>query len=138
MSSMIKGRSFLLDTMAVLWFAFLPKRLPRAAREAILDEETHLAFSTVSLWEIGLKMSVGGYLDFKLPDDWERCIPEGLKQQNVMPLGIDAVHCRRIQDLPFHHRDPFDRMLTAQCLIEGMSIISSDAIFDTYGIKRVW
>jgi PIN domain nuclease of toxin-antitoxin system len=138
MTIMIKGRSFLLDTMAILWFAFLPKRLPRAAREAILDDKTQLAFSTVSLWEIGLKMSVGGYRDFKLPEDWEHCIPEGLKQQAIIPLGIDAVHCRRIQNLPFHHRDPFDRMLIAQCQTEGMPIISSDAIFETYGIKRVW
>lgn len=135
---MIKGRSYLLDTMAILWFAFLPKRLTRRARETILEEDNNLAFSTVSLWEIGLKMSVGGYHDFKLPDDWERSLPEGLKQQGVMKLGIEAVHCRWIQDLPFHHRDPFDRMLAAQCLIEGMAIIGSDEIFASYGIKRVW
>jgi PIN domain nuclease of toxin-antitoxin system len=135
---MIKGRSYLLDTMAILWFAFLPKRLPRSARETILDVDNDLNFSTVSLWEIGLKMSVGGYQDFKLPDDWELSIPEGLKQQGIMPLEIVPAHCRRIQDLPFHHRDPFDRMLAAQCLIEGMAIISSDEIFTAYGIKRVW
>lgn len=135
---MIKGRSFLLDTMAILWFAFLPKRLPRAAREAILNEETDLAFSAVSLWEIGLKMSVGGHHDLKLPDDWESRIPGGLSQQGVRALGVDAAHCRRIQDLPFHHRDPFNRLLIAQCQIEGFSIISSDAIFDSYGIKRIW
>ncbi len=135
---MIKGHSFLLDTMALLWLAFLPRRLSRAAREAILDEEAYLAFSTVSLWEIGLKMSVGGYHDFKLPDNWERCIPEGLAQQNVACLNVSAIHCRRLQDLPFHHRDPFDRMMAAQCLIEGLSIISSDESFNAYGVRRIW
>lgn len=135
---MSKGRGYLLDTMAILWFAFLPERLPRAAREVILDEKTDLKFSTVSLWEIGLKMSVGGYGDFELPDDWEVCIPEGLQQQGIVRLGIEASHCRRIQDLPFHHRDPFDRMLVAQCQIEERSILSSDAIFDAYGVRKVW
>ena len=135
---MSKERRYLLDTMTILWFAFLPKRLPRTAREVLLDEAAQLVFSTVSLWEIGLKMGVGGYGDFKLPNDWERCMPEGLKHQGISLLNIEAAHCRRIQDLPFHHRDPFDRMLAAQCQIEGMSILSSDAIFDVYGVNRVW
>jgi PIN domain nuclease of toxin-antitoxin system len=135
---MRKGRKFLLDTMAILWFAFLPKRLSAAAREVILDDASHLGFSSVSLWEIGLKMSVGGYPEFKLPDDWETLIPQGLKQQGIMLLHIEAEHCRRIQDLPFHHKDPFDRMLAAQCQIDDLSILSSDAIFDAYGVRRVW
>ena len=138
MMTMTRARSYLMDTMAILWLAFLPRRLPKAAREVILNEQIDLVYSTVSMWEIGLKMSVGGYRDFKLPDDWEQCIPHGLKQQGVILLEINADHCRRIQDLPFHHRDPFDRMLTAQCLIEGLLILSSDTIFDSYGIKRVW
>jgi PIN domain nuclease of toxin-antitoxin system len=132
------GRSYLLDTMTILWHAFLPKRLPRAAREVLLDETAPLAISIVSLWEIGLKMSVGGYPDFKLPANWDVCIPEGLQQQGIGLLTVEAVHCRRIQDLPFLHRDPFDRMLVAQCQIEGRSILSSDAIFDAYGVMRVW
>lgn len=83
-------------------------------------------------------MSVGGYPDFKLPSNWDACISAGLQQQGIGLLAIEAVHCRRIQDLPFHHRDPFDRMLAAQCQIEGRDILSSDAIFDAYGVMRVW
>jgi PIN domain nuclease of toxin-antitoxin system len=135
---MSKGRDFLLDTMAVLWFAFLPKRLSKAARQVLLDDTARLVFSSVSLWEIGLKMSVGGYHYFKLPDDWEIRLPAGLQQQGIPRLHIEAEHCRRIQDLPFHHKDPFDRMLVAQCQIQGLSILSSDAIFDAYGVPRVW
>jgi PIN domain nuclease of toxin-antitoxin system len=135
---MSKGRNYLLDTMAILWFAFLPRRLPRAAREVILDRDIGLSFSAVSMWEIGLKMSVSGYYGFQLPDDWEICIPEGLKQQGAIFLNVEVEHSRRIQDLPFHHRDPFDRMLAAQCQIEGMSMISSDVIFDSYGVRRIW
>lgn len=129
---------YLLDTMTLLWFAFLPKRLPKAAREVLLDEAANLSFSTVSLWEIGLKLSGGGYTDFKFPNDWAHCIPEGLKQQGIALLTIEPEHCQRIQDLPFHHRDPFDRMLVAQCQTQGRTILSSDAIFDAYGVKRVW
>lgn len=135
---MSKGRDFLLDTMAVLWFAFLPKRLSIAARQVLLDDAAHLVFSTVSLWEIGLKMSIGGYHDFKLPEDWEIRLPAGLQQQGIPPLPIKAAHCRRIQDLPFHHKDPFERMLVAQCQIEGLTILSSDPSFDAYGVPRVW
>ena len=135
---MSQARSYLLDTMAVLWLAFLPQRLAGTAHDVILDEETNLAFSIVSLWEIGLKLSVGGYRDFQLPNAWEILIPEGLKRQGITAVGIDAEHCRRIQDLPFHHRDPFDRMLTAQCQVEGRSIVSSDTIFVSYGVERVW
>ena len=135
---MSKGRSYLLDTMTILWHAFLPQRLPMTVRGVLVDEASALSFSTVSLWEIGLKMSVGGYLGFNLPADWDVCIPEGLKQQGITLLAIESEHCRRIQDLPFHHRDPFDHMLAAQCQIEGHTILSSDAIFDAYGVPRVW
>jgi PIN domain nuclease of toxin-antitoxin system len=138
MKIMSKGRSYLLDTMAILWLAFLPRRLPRLARETILDEENCLFFSYVSLWEIGLKMSVGGYRDFKLPNDWDRCLPDGLVDQGIVSVSLDPTHCRRVQDLPFHHRDPFDRMLVAQCQIEGLSVLSSDEIFNAYGVNRVW
>lgn len=132
------GESCLLDTMAVLWFAMLPEKLPQKARSVILDGEVPLSYSVVSLWEIALKLSASGYNDFSMPRDWERVLPDGLEQQGISRMGITPLHCRLVQDLPFHHRDPFDRMLVAQCMHGGMSIISSDKIFDDYEIKRVW
>jgi PIN domain nuclease of toxin-antitoxin system len=127
----------LLDTNALLWSAFLPDKLSRAASETFRNAET-LRFSIVSLWEIGLKLSRGGYHDMELPGHWETMIPEGCREQGIQILSIAPADCRLIQDMPFHHRDPFDRMLAAQAIRIRATILTPDKIFDDYGIRRVW
>ncbi|MEX1115951.1 MAG: type II toxin-antitoxin system VapC family toxin, partial [Akkermansiaceae bacterium] len=97
-----------------------------------------LFYSIVTLWEIGIKMSKGGFEDLVHPDDWDRRIVEGFKEQGVACVGISQVHCKLIESLPFHHKDPFDRMLIAQALNGGLAVIGSDERFDHYGVKRVW
>lgn len=131
-------RSYLLDTMAILWMAFEPYKLGRRATNALEEEGVPLLYSMVSLWEIGLKMGGRGYREFVLPENWEVEIPEGLAEQGIAELPILPRHCRRVQDLPFHHKDPFDRMLIAQALAEGLDVIGSDARFDAYGVRRIW
>jgi len=126
----------MLDTNALLWSAFLPNKLSRAASEAFRTAET-LSFSIVSLWEIGLKLSRSGYRDIHLPDNWETMIPEACHEQNIQTLPITPADCRLIQDLPFHHRDPFDRMIAAQALRNRATIFSPDKIFDAYGVRRI-
>jgi PIN domain nuclease of toxin-antitoxin system len=130
--------SFLLDTMSVLWMAFRPDLLSPGASARIRDSSAPLVYSVVSMWEIGLKMSRGGYRDFILPADWDVQIPEALALDGIRELAVSPRHCRRIQDLHFHHKDPFDRMLIAQSLVEDLSIIGCDEQFDDYGVKRVW
>jgi len=127
----------LLDTNALLWSAFLPGKLSRPAVEAF-RKTASLCFSLVSLWEIGLKLSRGGFRDLTLPDDWETMIPEACKEQSLEILSITPADCRIIQDLPFHHRDPFDRMLAAQALRAKRTIISPDKMFDSYDVPRIW
>lgn len=124
--------------MAVLWMAFLPGRLSRKASAVLADPEQPLIYSVVSLWEIGLKLSRGGYGEFVLPGDWEVQLSEKLAEQGISSLGIHPAHCRLIQDLPFHHKDPFDRMLIAQALVEGLTVVSSDERFDLYEVTRLW
>jgi len=131
-------RSCLLDTMTILWMAFEPHKLGRRAAGVLQEEGTGLRYSIASLWEVGIKMGGGGYREFVLPDDWEVSIPEGLAEQGIEELPILPRHCRRIQDLPFHHKDPFDRMLIAQALEEGLDVIGCDGQFDAYGVRRVW
>lgn len=131
-------KRYLLDTMAILWTAFEPEKVSRRAAAALLDESAELHYSISSLWEIGIKMGGRGYRGFVLPDDWEVVIPDGLVRQRILPLDITPRHCRRIQDLPFLHRDPFDRMLIVQALEEGLGVISSDRQFDDYGVTRIW
>ena len=129
---------YLLDTMAILWMGYLPEKLSENAVQTLCDAESDLSYSMVSLWEIGLKMGGGGYREFGLPHDWEVQMPERLEMQGIHGIGVLPKDCRLIQDLPFHHKDPFDRMIIAQALNADLKVISSDGRFDDYGVKRLW
>ena len=129
---------YLLDTMAVLWMALRPDLLGKNAASILADPNLSLAYSVVSLWEIGIKMAGKGYDEFELPDDWDVALPQQLEDQGIMRLEIGPRNCRMIQDLPFHHCDPFDRMIIAQALNRNFTVIGSDKIFDDYGVKRIW
>lgn len=129
---------YLLDTMAVLWMGFLPENLPERASNTLCDPEADLSYSMVSLWEIGLKLGGRGYREFELPDDWEVQIPRRLEEQGFSRIEVVPKDCRLIQNLPFHHRDPFDRMLIAQAMNGNFTVIGSDKIFDDYGVRRIW
>ena len=87
--------------------------------------------------ETRLKGSGKGF-DFHLPDHWETVLPAHAERYQVSWLPISPRHCRQIQDLPFHHKDPFDRMLIAQAMTEKCAVISSDVAFEKYGLKRIW
>lgn len=130
-------KAFLLDTNALLRFAYHPARLTIHAIAAF-EVADSLRFSVINLWEIGLKLSSGGFCDLTVPDDWDQTLTASLAEQGITELPILPRHCRRVQDLPFHHKDPFDRMLIAQALVEGLGVIGSDAQFDAYGVRRVW
>lgn len=128
----------LLDTMTVLWMALRPDLLGKNAARKLAEPDLFLAYSVVSLWEIGIKMSGKGYGEFELPDDWDVVLPKQLENQSIVCLEIESGNCRLIQDLPFHHRDPFDRMIIAQALQGDFTVIGSDSIFTDYGVKRIW
>lgn len=123
----------LLDTNALLWTLYAPTRLTTGAAAAYADAD-EVYVSIVSPWEIGIKLSRGGYHDLNVPDDWEQT----LIKEHITLLPMALRHCRRIQDLPFHHKDPFDRMLIAQALVEDLTVIGSDDAFDAYGVPRLW
>lgn len=126
----------LFDTQAFLWWCLVAPKVTPAALAA-LDEAEQVFLSPVTLWEIGLKGSGKGF-DFHLPNDWETVLPAHAERYQVSWLPIAPRHCRLIQDLPFHHRDPFDRMLIAQALQGDFTVIGCDRIFEDYGVKRVW
>lgn len=128
----------LLDTMAVLWMALRPDLLGENAAAKLADPDSDLVYSVVSLWEIGIKMSGKGFEEFELPDDWDVALPEQLEMQGIVRLEIAPKNCRVLQDLPFHHKDPFDRMLIAQALQGDFTVIGTDKIFEQYGVKRLW
>lgn len=125
----------LADTRVLLWAVASPEKLGARARQALSAADNDVWLSTVSLWEIGIKVSVGR-LD--LDPDWPEVIEEGRKQLRARWLTLQPRHCRGIADLPWHHRDPFDRMLVAQAMSDGMTLLSRDRILRRYGVDVLW
>ena len=125
----------LLDTHAFLWWVQDARELSKKARAAIADPENECRLSLVSCWEMAIKQSLG---KLRLPTSIERFIPEQLASNRFHQLGIEFRHVTRVAALAFHHRDPFDRLLAAQALEEGLAVVSSDAVFRQYGVKRIW
>jgi PIN domain nuclease of toxin-antitoxin system len=127
----------LLDTNALLWAAYAPDKLTPKA-EGHYASADQIFVSMVSLWEIGLKMSRGGFVKLAIPSDWDKLLWQWMRDQDFRIIGVELEHCRAIQDLPFYHKDPFDRMLIAQALQEKCAVIGSDEHFDAYGVQRIW
>jgi len=125
----------LLDTHAFLWFIMGSSNLSTSARAMIEDEANESFLSVASLWEMAIKVSLGK-LTLSAPLD--ALIPQQLSLNGIELLGIQVAHAAVVSTLPFHHRDPFDRLLIAQAVVEGMPVISADVAFDAYPVKRLW
>ena len=125
----------LLDTHAVLWAVSEPGRLGAAARDALLDPANELAFSTASVWEIAIKQSLGR---LELLADWPALIDRERRGLGARWLAVLPTHCVRVATLPWHHRDPFDRMLVAQAMAENMGIVTRDEQLAAYAVSVVW
>ena len=119
---------FLLDTHLLLWAAGQPERLSKSARELIENPENALYFSAASIWEIAIKSSLGRE-DFKAD---ARLIRRGLIDNGYREISISSEHAAGVQSLPLVHKDPFDRLLIAQSLVEGMPLITVDPILSQY------
>jgi PIN domain nuclease of toxin-antitoxin system len=124
----------LLDTNAFLYFINNDPALGKTARN-LLESEIDLLMSSASLWEIAIKLSIG---KLTLPDSFTTFIPSQLHLNDIEILPIALLYLEKVSTLPFHHKDPFDRLIIAQSLIENLSVASSDAAFDSYGIERIW
>ena len=123
----------LLDTHAFLWWCDDARELSRKARRTISEQECFL--SLASLWEMAIKMSLG---KLELPSSFDRYIPEQVRANSFSPLAIGFRHIAGCAALPWHHRDPFDRLLVAQALEENLRVVSRDAVFEQYGLERIW
>ena len=125
----------LLDTHAVLWFLADAPLLSGAARLAVEEAGNECWVSMASGWEMAIKSQMG---KLRLPLAFEGLFPGALEARGFSILPIQAGHLHRYHALPFHHRDPFDRLLIAQALAEGMTVVGNDTAFDAYGVSRVW
>ena len=118
-----------------LWFIDGNAQLSPKARSLIEDEANQVYLSMASLWEMGIKISTGK-LTFAQP--LEKFIPQLLVANDFRIINVDLRHIGTITTLPFHHRDPFDRLLIAQAMVANMPLLSTDSAFDAYPITRLW
>lgn len=125
----------LLDTHALIWWLAGDEALSNRAHEAIADEANSIAVSAASAMEVATKFRIG-----KLPDaallaqDFEAIIAD----QGFVELPIDIRHAVRAGEMNITHKDPFDRLLIAQAQAEDMALVSNEALFDGFAVKRLW
>ena len=124
----------LLDTHSLLWWITKPEILPPSLCIFLDDPSNDLLLSVAVPWELAIKTKTGT-LDATLV---LREIQRGQLSVDLQVLRAEVSHVIRAGLLPLHHRDPFDRLLTAQALELGIPIVSCDRIFDVYGVKRIW
>lgn len=127
----------LLDTHALLWYSINDPQLSSIASAAILDPQNEVYMSAVSHWEMAIKISIG---KLQMHSPFREFLETCENQYMFMLLPILPAHSVQLSILPFiaNHRDPFDRMLVAQAMVENMTLISKDLAIDEYSVNRLW
>lgn len=122
----------LLDTHALLWFQGADRRLPPRVRSR-LESADELVVSAASTWEVAIKVSRGL---LELPVSLDAYVTSVVARYSSLP--VLPLHTVKVAALPWHHRDPFDRMLAAQALSEGLHFVTKDRVFRDYGVSTIW
>lgn len=125
-------RRLLLDTNVVIWLLLGDRVAVSApAQAALTDESNTISVSAVSVWEIAIKRSLG---KLEIDARWARELP----RLDFEPMPVTAQHAEQVEHLPWHHRDPFDRLLVAQASLEGHALVTADARLAAYDVDVVW
>ena len=125
----------ILDAHALLWFFAGSSKLSAKALACIQDPQNTLFVSPSTLWEISIKDALG---KLTLPESFEQLFPARLDASNILMLPILVSHLHEHRRLPFHHSDPFDRLIIAQALADDVTVVSCDPEFSAYGVKLLW
>jgi PIN domain nuclease of toxin-antitoxin system len=125
----------LLDTHSFLWFVAGDDQLSEAGRKLISDAENEVLLSVASLWEIVIKASLG---KLELAGSFDDTLLPQLKSNDIQVLGIEMAHLGALGRLPQHHRDPFDRLIIAQAVAEGVPLVGRDQEFKKYDVQLLW
>ncbi len=125
----------LIDTHIFIWYVQNSEKLIDSAIRLINDSRNEILLSTASIWEMAIKQSTG---KLNLSTPYASFIRDQMRLNDIDLLPITIEHLEIVASLPFHHRDPFDRLLISQVLVENISILSVDIAFDAYPIKRIW
>jgi PIN domain nuclease of toxin-antitoxin system len=125
----------LLDTHTLLWFYLDDPQLSTAARTLIEDPANTNLVSPASSWELAIKIALGKYILTESYDDFTQ---HAIFDNGFVILPIEPRHTSVLVSLPQHHKDPFDRLLVAQAMVEAIPLVSIDSAFDAYPITRLW
>jgi PIN domain nuclease of toxin-antitoxin system len=125
----------LLDTHAFLWFITSDPQLTASASALITDPDNEILVSPATYWEVAIKVSLRKY---PLSVPYETFITQGIEGNGFKILPIEPRHTAVLTTMPYHHKDPFDRLLVAQAMVEGIPLISGDPQLDAYGVTRLW
>ncbi len=128
---------YLLDSQSALWSSSTPELLSPRALEVLRDRSNQGFLSVVTPWELGIKIASG---KLRLDSGLEAYLDRVIRNLGLDVLPVTLPHARRIEHLPVFtdHKDPFDRMLVAQALVEGLPIVSSDKKLGRYGVEVIW
>ena len=127
--------NLLLDSHAFLWFVWDDPQLTSSAKTWIEDSANRKFVSVATCWEIAIKV---GLKKLDLGEPATTFLPRELTTNGFDLLGIELAHATCVETLPPHHKDPFDRLLVAQSIIEKLPLVSADPLFDSYGVTRFW
>ncbi len=125
----------LLDTHTFLWFVLNDPKLSSAANAQVEDSGNEILISPASYWEIAIKV---GLRKLALSASYDDFMHRGIVGNNFEILHVEPSHTSILTTLPLHHRDPFDRLIVAQAMCEGIAIVSGDEALDQYGVTRPW
>ncbi|WP_394842557.1 type II toxin-antitoxin system VapC family toxin [Pendulispora brunnea] len=125
----------LLDTHVLIFGIHEPMRLPSGVRAQLAEPENDRFFSIASIWEMAIKISLG---KLEFPIDLDEVVDRFILKNSVQLLPIEPEHAMAVASLPWHHRDPFDRLLVAQASAESLTLVSADASFEAYDCTRLW
>lgn len=126
---------FLLDTHTFIWFVTDSPQLSPSIKTLIEDDRNEKLLCLISIWEMAIKCSIGK-LRFELP--FQTFLEQQISLDSLGLMNIDVNHLSVVAALPLHHRDPFDRLLIAQAIVEELPIVGRDDIFDVYKVQRLW
>jgi len=126
---------YLLDTMVWLWSVGSTDKIGKAGLEILTSGDQEVYLSAASSWEVAIKAKLG---KFRLPEEPVKYVPKRLAEQGIRSLSVTQNHSLKVYDLALHHHDPFDRLIIAQALSEGLVILTSNRVFEKYPIDVVW
>lgn len=127
--------NLLLDSHAFVWMHEQPHKLSFKVASEILDPANQIFLSAASVWELQIKIALG---KFKFNDTFESVIAEERRTNGLQILPVILSHALYLENLPLHHKDPFDRMLISQAIVENMFLVSADPKFSAYAVNFLW